>query len=83
MLFDFDYVTLSLLEGRVLPYKENGRYVNTWMAERASPVAYFLSLITDRVRFWVPIFEKLMFAYKLEYCRDLYTYRGGQSYFKK
>jgi len=32
--------------GHVLPYKENGRYQNPWMAERPSPASFFLSWFT-------------------------------------
>jgi hypothetical protein len=34
----------------VVPYKENGRYINAWMAERPSVGSFFLSWFKDQVR---------------------------------
>ena len=37
------------LDGRVLPYKEGGRYMNPWMAGRPSVASFFKSWFLDQV----------------------------------
>ena len=37
------------VDGRVLPYKEGGRYMNPWMAGRPSVASFFKSWFLDQV----------------------------------